>query len=122
MTSIPAAGMTSFYAMRRANGDWFAVDDNGHLRMPIFRSSNDAMIARSRNSGMECFRPMAFDAAALQKLRQTEGETATFFMVSDPSRKLKHGLRMGSTELAALMITSQRTDQTSEHIYRNVRR
>ena len=100
----PPVTLTSFYAMRRANGDWFAVDDNGHLRMPIFKSSNDAMIARSRDSGMECFRPMAFDTAALEKLSKTEGETATFFMVSDPSRKLKHGLRMGSTELAALMI------------------
>src|SRR5215207_3859362 len=120
MSSIPAAGMNSFYAMRRANGDWFAVDDNGHLRMPIFRSSSDAMIARSRDSGMECFRPVAFDADALEKLRKAEGETATFFVVADPSRKLKHGLRLGSTELAALMVDLQRTDQSSEHIHRNV--
>ena len=58
--------MKSFFAMRRANGDWFAVDDNGHVRMPIFKSSGDAMIARSRDSGMECFRPVAFDAPALE--------------------------------------------------------
>jgi len=96
--------MNSFYAMRRANGDWFAVDDDGHLRMPIFRSSNEAMIARSRDSGMECFRPVAFDAHALEKLRKTEGDTASFFVVADPARKLNHGLRLGSTELAALMI------------------
>ncbi|HYK22994.1 MAG TPA: hypothetical protein VEV42_19780 [Pyrinomonadaceae bacterium] len=44
--------MKSFYAMRRANGDWFAVDDNGHVRMPIFKSSGDAMIARSRDNGV----------------------------------------------------------------------
>jgi len=96
--------MNSFYGMRRANGDWFAVDDDGHLRMPIFRSSNEAMIARSRDTGMECFRPVAFDAQALEKLRKTEGDTASFFVVADPARKLKHGLRLGSTELAALMI------------------
>jgi len=38
--------------MRRANGDRFAVDDNGQVRMPIFKSSGDAMIApvaRHRN-------------------------------------------------------------------------
>ena len=96
--------MNSFYGMRRANGDWFAVDDDGHLRMPIFRSSNEAMIARSRDTGMECFRPVAFDTQALEKLRKTEGDTASFFVVADPARKLKHGLRLGSTELAALMI------------------
>ena len=111
--------MNSFYAMQRANGDWFAVDDNGQTRMPIFRSSNEAMIARSRDSGMECFRPVTFDAHALEKLRKTEGERASFFIVGDPSRKLKHSLRMGSTELAALMIDFQRTDPSSENIHRN---
>jgi len=31
--------METFYAMRRANGDWFAVADKDDLRMPIFKSS-----------------------------------------------------------------------------------
>ena len=96
--------MMSFYAMRRANGDWFAVDDNGHVRMPIFKSSGDAMIARSRDNGMECFRPVAFDACALEQLRRTDGDTASFLIVADPSRKLKNGLRVTFTELAPLMI------------------
>ena len=97
-------GMKNFYAMQRANGDWFAVDDDGDLRMPIFKSSSEAMIARSRDSGMECFRPVVFDGEALAKLATTEGDTACFFIVADPSRKFKHALRLGSTELAALMI------------------
>ena len=96
--------MKSFYAMRRANGDWFAVDDNGHLRMLIFNSSGDAMIARSRDSGMECFRPVAFDACALEQLRKTDGDTASFLIVADPSRNVKYGLRQTFTELAPLMI------------------
>jgi hypothetical protein len=96
--------MKSFYAMRRANGDWFAVDDNGHVRMPIFKSSGDAMIARSRDSGMECFRPVAFDACALEQLRKTDGNTASFLIVADPCRKLKYGLRATFTELAPLMV------------------
>ena len=96
--------MKNFYAMQRANGDWFAVDDDGDLRMPIFKSSGEAMIARSRDSGMECFRPVVFDGEALAKLATTEGDTACFFIVADPSRKFKHALRLGSTELAALMI------------------
>lgn len=96
--------MKSFYAMRRANGDWFAVDDNGSLRMTIFNSSGDAMMARSRDSGMECFRAVAFDAQALEELRMTDGDTASFLLVADPARKLKHGVRLGFTELAQLMI------------------
>jgi len=49
--SVTGAGMKSFYAMRRANGDWFAVDDNGRMRMPIFKSSrdDDSPVARQRN-------------------------------------------------------------------------
>ena len=96
--------MKSFYAMRRANGDWFAVDDNGHVRMPIFKSSGDAMIARSRDNGMECFRPVAFDAYALEQIRKTDGNTASFSIVADPSRNLKYGVRATFTELAALMV------------------
>ena len=42
--------MKTLYAMRRANGDWFAVADNGNLRMPIFKSNADAMTAYWRDS------------------------------------------------------------------------
>lgn len=73
--------------------------------MPIFKSSGDAMTARLRDSGMECFRPMTFDARALEELRRTDGRTASFLMVTDPSRHLKHGLRLSFTELAPLMVT-----------------
>ena len=102
--SVTGAGMKSFYAMRRANVDWFDVDDNGHVRMPIFKSSGDAMIARSRDNGMECFRPVAFDAYALEQIRKTDGNTASFSIVADPSRNLKYGVRATFTELAALMV------------------
>ena len=95
--------MKTFYAMRRANGDWFAVADKGDLRMPIFKSSGEAMIARSRDTGMECFRPVMFDTRALEELRRTDGDTASFLMITDPSRHMKHGLRVGFTELAPLI-------------------
>jgi len=73
--------MKSFYAMRRANGDWFAVGDNGHVRMPIFKSKGD-----------------------LEQLRKTDGNTASFLIVADPSRNLKYGLHATFTELAPLMV------------------
>src|ERR1041385_8201202 len=118
--SVTGAGMKSFYAMRLANGDWFAVDGNGHVRMPIFKSSGDAMIARSRDNGMECFRPVAFDACALEQLRRTDGNTASFLIVvADPSRNLKHGLRATFTELAPLMVDLQRVDPKNENSYSN---
>lgn len=96
--------MKSFYGMRRANGDWFAVEYDGQLRMPIFKSSGDAMIARSRDNGMECFRPVAFDVSALEQLRRTDGDRASFLIITDPSRKLKSGLRQTFSELAPLIV------------------
>ena len=96
--------MKTFYAMRRANGDWFAVADKGNLRVPIFKSTADAMIARLRDTGMECFRPVLFNVRAFEELRRTDGHTASFLMITDPSRHLKHGLRLGFTDLATLIV------------------
>ena len=103
--SATGASMKTFYAMRRANGDWFAVADKGDLRMPIFKNSGDATTARLRDPGMECFRPVTFDVGAFEELRRTDGQTASFLMITDPSRHLKHGLRLGFSELAPLMMT-----------------
>jgi len=33
------------YAMQRANGDWFALDQREGFRVPIFSSSREAMQA-----------------------------------------------------------------------------
>lgn len=98
--------MKTFYAMRRANGDWYAVADKGNLQVPIFKSKDDAMTARSRDSGMECFRPVTFDVRALEELGRSDGRTASFLMINDPSRHLKHGLRLGFTDLAPLIVDS----------------
>ena len=103
--------MKTFYAMRRANGDWYAVADKGNLQVPIFKSRGDAMTARLRDSGMECFRPVTFDVRAFEELQRTDGNTASFLIISDPSRHLKHGLRLGFTDLAPLIVGS-----TERHI------
>lgn len=105
--------MKSFYGMRRANGDWFAVEDDGQLRMTIFKSSGDAMIARSRDNGMECFRPVLFDLSALEQLRRTDGDSASFLIIADPSRNLKSGLRRTFNELAPLIV--QHAKERSDH-------
>ena len=96
----------SFYAMRRANGDWFAIDDNGHLRMLVFKSSRGAMLARSNDAGMECFRPVAFDLRALEELKRTDRQAGSFLIVADPSRHPKHGIRTDYAGLASIMPAS----------------
>ena len=59
--------MSDIFAMQRANGDWFALDHHGRLRVPLFHSSHDAMIARLRNFGLLLFKPVVLDARFLKK-------------------------------------------------------
>ena len=83
--------MKTLFAMRRANGDWFAIDDQGAFRVPLFQSSGDALLARSRETGMECFKPVPLDAGAFENLTTTDGGKARFWLVADPLRKLSRG-------------------------------
>jgi hypothetical protein len=93
----------SLYAMRRANGDWFALDDQGKFRVPIFFSVREAMTARSLDNGMECFRPVALDEAAFVNLTTTDGGKACFWLVADPSIKLSRGRSLDRAELALIV-------------------
>ena len=93
----------SMYAMRRANGDWFALDDHGLYRVPIFRSAGEAMLARSRDSGMECFRPVMLDAAAFQDLTTTDEGKASFWFVENPAMNLSRGRPLDHAQLAQLI-------------------
>jgi hypothetical protein len=51
--------MTDIFAMRRANGDWFALEDKPRLCVPIFHSAHDAFMARLRTVEMLLFSPVA---------------------------------------------------------------
>jgi len=95
--------MSSLFAMRRANGDWFALDDNGNFRVPVFHNSAAAMVARSRETGMECFRPVLLDESAFKNLTTTDGGKACFWLVEDPLMKLKRGRALDHQELAGVM-------------------
>ena len=53
---------------------------------------------------MECFRPVAFDVNALERLKRTDGATASFLIIADPSRNLTYGLRQTFADLAPLMV------------------
>jgi hypothetical protein len=92
------------YAMQRANGDWFALDDVGRLRVPVFRNGRAAMQARALNNGMMLFKPVVLDARALHSLAQTETEAAAcFWLVDDPTIRLRRGRPLEFAQLALLI-------------------
>ena len=95
--------MSSLFAMQRANGDWFALDDHGKFRVPVFHNSAAAMVARSRETGMECFKPVLLDELTFKNLTTTDGGKACFWLVEDPLMKLNRGRALDTPELASVM-------------------
>jgi hypothetical protein len=96
--------MNDIYAMQRANGDWFALDDHGRFRVPVFRSSRDAMQARQRNAEMLLFKPVALDARALKEIiPRGDGNNVDFWLADDPSVNLKRGRLLEHAQLALLV-------------------
>jgi hypothetical protein len=96
--------MTSIYAMQRANGDWFALDDEGRLRVPVFHSTSAAMEARWCNPGMMLFKPVVLDERALKDLAPTEAEAdAGYWLVSNPSINLRRGRLLEHEQLVLLV-------------------
>ena len=95
--------MNEIYAMQRANGDWFALDDRGDFRVPVFHSNSEAMQARSYNAGMQLFRPVMLDDRALQNLSSGAGSATHFWLVDHASVNLKRGHRVEPTQLALLV-------------------
>jgi hypothetical protein len=106
--------INSLYAMQRANGDWFALDDDGKFRVPVFHSTREAMVARSHDSGMECFRPVALDEAAFVNLTTTDEGKACFWLVGDPSMNLNRGRALDHAQLALLLRNGNEPRKDSE--------
>lgn len=96
--------MNEIYAMQRANGDWFALEEHGRLRVPLFHSSHDAMMARLRNVGMLLFEPVALDARLLKEIVPVSGGSdVDLCMVNDPFASLSRGSRVEHAQLASQM-------------------
>ena len=90
--------------MQRANGDVFALDDNGGFCVPLFHSSSDAMTARSRNMDMLLFKPIAVNDRLLRETAPQRGRSAVaLLLVEDPLRSLKHGRLLQHAELVLLV-------------------
>jgi len=95
---------SDLYAMQRANGDVFALEDNGRFRVPLFHSSHDGMMARLRNFGMLLFKPVALDARLLKEIVPVGGAgELDFWLVSDPLVSLNRGHLIEYAQLAHLM-------------------
>jgi hypothetical protein len=96
--------MSDIYAMQRANGDVFALDNKGRFCVPLFHSSHDAMTARLRNRDMLLFKPVALDARLLRELRPKGGQNnVDLLLVKDPLRSLKRGDQVDHAELTILV-------------------
>ena len=96
--------MSDIYAMQRANGDVFALDNKGRFCVPLFHSSGDAMTARMRNGDMLLFKPVALDARLLRELRPKDGQNnVELLLVKDPLRSLKRGDQVDHAELTLMV-------------------
>jgi hypothetical protein len=96
--------MSSLYAMRRANGDWFALDDHGRFRVPVFGNERDGMLARVGHMGMWLFKPVALDVRALGELVTADGEGDTDFrLVDGPFTSLNRGSLIDHARLSLLV-------------------
>ena len=96
--------MRDLYAMQRANGDVFALEDGGRFRVPLFHSSHDAMMARLRNFGMLLFKPVALDSTLLKEIVPVGGAAELdFWLVNDPLVSLNRGQLIEYAQLVHLM-------------------
>lgn len=102
--------MSNLYAMRRANGDWFAFNEDGNWRVPVFRSSRGATLARQHNGGMMLFKPVAIDGRALREMTANDdGSAVHFWLVNNLSTDVNNGQMIEHTQLVRLM------NETTEH-------
>ncbi len=96
--------MSDIYAMQRANGDVFALDNKGRFCVPLFHSSHDAMTARMRNRDMLLFKPVVLDARLLRELEPKVGQNnVDLLLVKDPLRSLKRGDQVDHAELTLIL-------------------
>jgi hypothetical protein len=96
--------MSTMFAMRRANGDWFAFDDRGGWRVPVFHSSRDAMLARTRNQGMLLFQPVALDGPAVADMAAGgDGGAVSFWLVAASDTDVSRGNLIAHAQLSRLV-------------------
>jgi len=100
--------MGDVYALRRANGDWFAHEVNGRLHLPLFHTVHDAFMSRLRNFEMLLFQPVIFNARMLEQLdSKGAGDNVDFSIIDDPFENLKRGQLLARPQVASLISCNQ---------------
>ena len=94
--------MSNLYAMRRANGDWFTLEDQGKLLVPVFHTAHDALMARLRTVEMLVFAPVALDSLFLSEIADG-GTEVNFCLVENPFASLKRGDTLSHTQARSLI-------------------
>ena len=96
--------MIGMYAMRRAGGEWYAVETPAGLHVPVFRSRGDAAWARLRNWRMLFCKAVELDERAVKDLATRDGEARThFWLVNDPWARLESARSVDHGQLARLI-------------------
>jgi len=96
--------MSAIYAMQRANGDWFALEQRDGFRVPVFSSHHEAMQTRAFNVEMLVFKPVLIDEPGLKDLVPAAGQRATrFWLVKDACVNMKRGVSLDHAQLAGLI-------------------
>lgn len=92
------------YAMQRANGDWFAFDSHGHMRVPVFHDVRTASMSRLRNFEMLLFFPKLVNGRILDEMVDVSGGSEIdFVMVNDATVGLNGGIPMQHSQLSLLV-------------------
>lgn len=94
--------MSNLYAMRRANGDWFALEDDSRRLVPLFHSSHDAFMARLRSVEMLVFSPVALNPRLLNQIVDDQSEV-DFCMIDNPFASLKRGQTLPHAQVISLI-------------------
>lgn len=93
------------FGMRRANGDWFALELDDERRVLVFRSLLAAWRARAKNEELMLFWPAAVDERALAEFATAnDGRPVSFWLVDedDPAADLRCGHPLEYMQLATL--------------------
>jgi hypothetical protein len=94
--------MSNLYAMRRANGDWFALEDDSRRLVPLFHSSHDAFMARLRSVEMLVFSPVVLNPRLLNEIVDNQS-ALDFCMIDNPFASLKRGQTLPRAQVISLI-------------------
>ncbi len=96
--------MGNMYAMQRANGDWFSLDDRGRFRVLCFAAVGTGCWARVSHWGMNLFKPVMLNERALNDfVPAAVSDDVYFWLVDAPFTDLNRGRELDRAQLTLLV-------------------